>query len=561
MPPLSALTHRIGKFFRPLSQWLRHGQGVTGLLFWVGLLDLILWTGFDISGRWKEELMNYVGTDLDDDGLADVGMFDAGYALYIRTLARAGLCLAPAFFAWIVRRKPTHPWPVLPTALAACWLCLIAVSNGLYHGLPAALQSDTGDEPYPFAFAVGIGLTVLLFATAPISVWLYARGSTLDRYVTRTFLSPFLICYGAFVSIWLISDLADNGPDYSAGNLGLGDIAGLYAIQLPAVTVLVLPITLLLGLLYALGSMSRRNELISMMMAGRSVGRILRPIFVVGTIATFVSLACNYQWAPTAAGTAEAAVEAASKKKKSRHSAFDIAYINRAQNRIWFVGRYPQNYSRDNKLESVIVAQFGPNGKLAKTIHADKAFWQRDVAAWVFFGGQVTHFNPEGEPIGKTTFPAKYFEESWPETPWRIVSAGLKPEFLGLPQIEAYLRAYKDSPSQKLAPFRTHWHYRIALPFSCLVVVLFGAPLGIVYSRRGIVGSVTAAVVLFFASMFLGNLFVALGQSDRLPPLLAAWFPVFLLATIGLWLLRLRGNNREIPGPSRWLASLRTRKA
>jgi LPS export ABC transporter permease LptG len=561
MSKLFAPIRRLGSFLSPLFRWLRHGKGVTGLFFWVGLLDLILWTGYDIGGRWTEELMNHVTADLDDDGLANVGLSDAGYALYIRTLVRAGLCLAPAFFVWLLRRKADNPWPVLPTAVASAWLCLIAISNSLYHGLPAALQSDTGDQPYPIPFAIGIGLTILLFASLPACVLLYARGSVLDRYVTRAILTPFSICYGAFVSIWLISDLADNGPDFAAGNLNLGAIATLYAIQLPAVTVLVLPITLLLGLLYALGSMSRRNELVSMMIAGRSVVRILRPVFVIGIFATFVSLAFNYQWAPAAAGTAEAAVEAASKKKKSRHSAYDIAYINRAQNRIWFVGRYPQNYSRDNKLESVIVAQFQENGNLLKTIHADKVFWQRDVASWVFFNGQVTHFDEDGEPKAMLTFPAKYFEENWPETPWRIVSAGLKPEFLGLPQIQAYLDAYHDSPSHKLAPFLTHWHYRLALPFSCMVVVLFGAPLGIVYSRRGIVGSVTAAVVLFFASMFLGNLFVALGQSDRLPPLLAAWLPVFILTGVGVWLVRLRSHNREVPSLKRLLKPPRLRKA
>lgn len=544
-----------------MFRWLRHGKGVTGLFFWVGLLDLILWAGFDMGGRWTEELMTYVGTDLDDDGISNVTMFDAGYALYIRTLVRAGVCLAPAFFIWLVRRKATHPWPVLPTALASTWLCLIAISNALYHGLPAALQSDTGDQPYPIPFAIGIALTVLLFASLPFALFLYSRGSVLDRYITRTILTPFSICFGAFVSIWLISDLANNGPDFAAGNLGLDDIAALYAIQLPAVTMLVLPITLLLGLLYALGSMSRRNELVSMMIAGRSVVRILRPVFVIGAFATFISLAFNYQWAPAAAGTAEAAIEAASKKKKSRHSAYDVTFINRAQNRTWFVGRYPQNYSRDNKLESVIVVQFREDGSLEKTIHADKAFWQRDVAGWVFFTGQITMFDKNGEPKAMTTFPTKHFEMGWPETPWRVVSAGLKPEFLGLPQIQAYLDAYHGSPSHKLAPFLTHWHYRLALPFACLVIVLFGAPLGIVYSRRGIVGSVTAAVVLFFASMFLSNLCVALGQSDRLHPMLAAWLPVIILSFVGLWLLRLRSNNREVPSPTQWLRGLIFRKA
>jgi LPS export ABC transporter permease LptG len=560
MPKLFAPIHWLGTFLSPLIRWLRHGKGVTGLFFWVGLLDLILWTGYDISGRWTEELMNYVGTDLDEDGFADVGMFDAGYALYIRTLVRAGICLAPAFLVWIFRRKNAHPYPVLPTAVASAWLCLVAISNGIYHGLPGALQSEAGDQPYPIPFAVGIGLTVLLFASLPLAVLLYARGSVLDRYVTRTILTPFSICFGAFVSIWLISDLANNGPEFAAGNLDLGDIALLYAIQMPTVTVLVLPITLLLGLLYALGSMSRRNELVSMMIAGRSVVRILRPVFVIGAFSTFILLAFNYEWAPSASGSAKAAVEAASKKKKSRHSAYDVTYVNRSQNRIWFVGRYPQNYSRDNKLESVIVAQFREDQSLEKTIHANKAFWQRDVASWVFFNGQVTRFNEQGEPVAIQTFPAKYFEEGWPETPWRIVSAGLKPDFLGLPQIQAYLDAYRDSPSHKLAPFLTHWHYRLALPFACMVIVLFGAPLGIVYSRRGIVGSVTAAVVLFFASMFLGNLSVALGQSDRLHPILAAWLPIFVLGGVGIWLIRLRSHNREVTGPIQWLRALFARK-
>ena len=123
----------------------------------------------------------------------------------------------------------------------------------------------------------------------------------------------------------------------------------------------------------------------------------------------------------------------------------------------------------------------------------------------------------------------------------------MNPEYLGLPQIGAYLRAYHDSPPEKLAPFRTHWHHRLALPLGCLTVVLFGAPLGIVYSRRGLVGSVTAAVVIFFASLFFTNFFVALGQGNRMPPMLAPWLPPALFALAGIWLLHMRSRNRELP--------------
>ena len=78
------------------------------------------------------------------------------------------------------------------------------------------------------------------------------------------------------------------------------------------------------------------------------------------------------------------------------------------QNRIWFVGRYPQNYSRDNKLESIVVAQFDENQNLLrKTIHADKAYWQQHDGIWVFCSGQTTKFDAKGDPSSILTFPGQ----------------------------------------------------------------------------------------------------------------------------------------------------------
>ena len=545
MPKLQHTPARPNSLLSLLASQLSAGHRPF-LLLCAGLIAWAFWSGIEVVREWPATLSHTI-TDLDEDGVPDVTMLDTAFALYIRALLSLGVCLMPAMCAWFMRYRVRQALPLLPVTLVSGWLGLVAVSNALYHGLPQALTGNTGDEPYAFGFAIAVGLTAILFAIPPVALWLYAGASVLDRYVTRAFLTPFGICFTAFVSIWLISDLANNGGDFSNGNMDAVDIATLYAIQLPAVVVLISPITLLLALLYALGNMSRRNELISMMMAGRSLPRILRPIFVIGILATLVSLVCNYQWAPSATGTASAAIEAASKKKKKRFSAYDQSFINRAQNRIWFVGRYPQNYSPDNKLESVVVVQFNDQNLLQRTIHADKAYWQRNDGTWVFSGCQVTDFDAKGEPIRAHSFPKNFPVKKWNETPWRIVSAGIKPEFLGLPQIGAYLRAYHDAPSAKLAPFRTHWQHRLALPFACLAVCLFGAPLGIVYSRRGLVGSATAAVLLFFGSLFLTNLLVALGQSSRLPAVVAAWLSPVLFCLIGLFLLWLRGHNRELP--------------
>src|SRR6185295_13250651 len=100
----------------------------------------------------------------------------------------------------------------------------------------------------------------------------------------------------------------------------------------------------------------------------------------------------------------------------------------------------------------------------------------------------------------------------------------------------------------RLAPFATHLHYRFALPWTCLVVVFLAAPLGVGYSRRGVLASVAGAVILVFSMNFLINFFLALGEGDRIPSWIAAWTPNLVFGAIGLYLLYLRAANKDAPG-------------
>ena len=77
------------------------------------------------------------------------------------------------------------------------------------------------------------------------------------------------------------------------------------------------------------------------------------------------------------------------------------------------------------------------------------------------------------------------------------------------------------------------------------MVVFIAAPLGIGYSRRGVLGSVATAIILVFLYEFLRHLFLALGVGDHISPALGAWAPNVIFAMIGLYLLYLRATNRE----------------
>ena len=110
------------------------------------------------------------------------------------------------------------------------------------------------------------------------------------------------------------------------------------------------------------------------------------------------------------------------------------------------------------------------------------------------------------------TSPRKRFRpslkiEHWSETPFRLSSANVRAESLSVPELREYLHFNADFPPTLLAPFRTHFQYRLALPWTCLVVVCIAAPLGIGYSRRGVLSSVAAAVILVFSNELPGASF------------------------------------------------------
>src|SRR5207302_9638375 len=100
----------------------------------------------------------------------------------------------------------------------------------------------------------------------------------LDRYVIRNFLQVYLYCIAGFISIWLIFDISDNISTFIDGRISLLLAVRYYATQVLQVFIILLPASLLLTLLFTLGTMSRANEVVSMLTAGVSLPRVLVPL-------------------------------------------------------------------------------------------------------------------------------------------------------------------------------------------------------------------------------------------------------------------------------------------
>jgi lipopolysaccharide export system permease protein len=363
----------------------------------------------------------------------------------------------------------------------------------------------------------------------------------LDRYVIRNFLQAYIYCIAGFISIWFIFDISDNISIFIDQQVGVLLAIRYYATQVPQILIILLPVSLLLALLFSLGRMSRANEVVSMLTAGVSVPRVLLPLIAIGLLTVAATTVLNYSLAPHAELARKTFLSAA----RARQGPIVEGQIfrNRTDARTWFIQNFRPGHNVFNTVE---VLQQDAHDNIVANYLAARATYRPETKVWEFENGKVVHYDRAGNILDEQIFSSLKID-NWSETPFRLGSANVRAEFLSVPELRRYLQYNADFPATLLAPFKTHFQYRLALPWTCLVVVCIAAPLGIGYSRRGILASVASAVVLIFSMNFLTHLFLALGEGDRISPFLAAWTPNVLFTIIGLYLLYLRASNREAP--------------
>lgn len=365
----------------------------------------------------------------------------------------------------------------------------------------------------------------------------------LDSYLLRKILTPFVYCVAGFISVWLVWDLSANLPDFIAGHATFAQVARFYLMQLPSVLMLSIPVGLLLALLYTLTQMSRRNEIISMLCAGRSLQRIFVPLIAVGFLATGLLAVLNHSMAPQAGALRDVMKDEIKSGRPKFQGQHNHVYRNREDLRLWFITDLNPTGNRAKRLE---IIQQNPSGIVTEKWYACHASFVPETATWVLEESRHVTVDEQGNLVSSESKPRMEIT-GWHETPWKIASSTMNPEFLGIPELEDYLRYNAEFPEVRLAPFVTHWHYRWALPWICLVVVFLAGPLGVVNGRRGIMGGVAGAIALFAGMIFSSSLFLALGKGDRIPGWVAAWGPIAVFLSIGLWLFWLKATGRELP--------------
>lgn len=455
-------------------------------------------------------------------------------------MARGVFLFLPALALLVIRSAGS--WAqVLWTSLiffplAAAWTL---------HDLGSAqvTSSQFGEVPVPEAFTIRRYLVAAAIASPVLMMAALRRATLLDRYLLREWIFPFLFCLVAFFSIWLVFDLNDNLGDFREHNPSWADILNFYVVQIPHIFTKIAEAAVLIATVYALSRFSRSNEFTAILSSGRSLGRTLLPLFLCGSYISFLYLVFNYQWAPLGEGKKEFLLDQFSGDQKTAIATKHL-YINEKDRRTWYIGEIP--YALDSEeLRVVDIQEQAADNHRTRSIQAASASWDLESGRWTFYRAYITEFPREETQAPRSVYREWHHEHDWRESRWQVVNQRMEPDYLGVPGLISYVKTTERDGLPRPHAYLTNLQHRWAAPWGCFTILFIAAPLGISFSRRGILGGVASAIFLFGAILFLTELFLALGKSGHLAPLGAAWLANLVFLLLGGLFLYLRAGNRS----------------
>ena len=351
---------------------------------------------------------------------------------------------------------------------------------------------------------------------------------TLDRYVLKQFSRIFMVCVLGVPFIFILLNLTEQIDNYLAKELTSGSILAHYVFQIPYYVLLSFPIAALLAAVFTISSMTRHFEISAAKAGGVSFYRLVAPILVVGMLTSIIALGLT-EVVPEANRKSEDALgETASQRVGNR-----VSFIFRGEEgRYYYIRRLA---SGRGEIDDILIIHEG-SGYVYPSYDASarEARWDADRQRWVMEAGRLRYF-----PERDRTFEFR-FDELWQrgftETPAELLARPKGEEEMGYAELGRYIEAIERSGS-KTGKLRVEQQLKLAFPFTCFIIVLFGLPLANSSRKGGASLSIGIALATTILFLVLVRVAQAMGAADVIPPVVAAWFAnvAFLLAGLILF--------------------------
>jgi LPS export ABC transporter permease LptG len=399
--------------------------------------------------------------------------------------------------------------------------------------------------------------------------------STLTRYVLKEMIGPTALGFAFYTSIIAMRLLFDLAGMIIRRSLSAGAVGELLLYSLPNIVVLTLPMSLLFGILIAIGRLSSDSEIVAMRALGISTRKIYRPVFLFSFLVFLITLyLINYVLpkgnARFVALRAELTAASAERVVKPRvfHTEYEnlMIYVNDVDPTTGqWKGVFVADSRGDNSQDATTPAQAAQQaaarrededtvGGLAqqssgqRVIVADRGnitLERPSKAIWMNLSGAETHVWDPGKPdrydrtesatqriLLPTRSSGTTFDTNTLARSFREMNLG---ELLSQERQLSRSRSLSDRYNRNIALVEIH--KKFAIPFACIAFGVLGLPLGITNRRGGKSSGFSLSIAIIVGYYLMLTNGEELAGSGKIPPAVGMWSANVILLAVGIYLL------------------------
>jgi lipopolysaccharide export system permease protein len=350
---------------------------------------------------------------------------------------------------------------------------------------------------------------------------------TLDRYVFGSWVRIFVLTALGFPLVSILINLTDTLNKLLDRGLTMREIVVSYVYSIPENAFLVMPAAVLFATVFTVGAMGRHSEVTAAKAGGMSFHRLVTPIFVAAVLATGLAFVVG-EVAPGA--TARQAEIQKSKQTRSTRSRYNFVY--RADAGWVYTVRSLDIGTR--QLKQLMLERQGNGAQYpGLVITADSAVYDDSTGSWRLSNGTS---RVVADANKQATFSFRTMRlKALSQSPADLLAEPKAPDEMRYAELGRYIDGLKRSgnDANKLIVEQS---LKLALPATCLIIALFGAPLAVQAPRAGAAVGVAISLGTTVLFLLITQIMKAVGAGGLVDPMLAAWLPnmVFLLAGLVL---------------------------
>jgi lipopolysaccharide export system permease protein len=353
-------------------------------------------------------------------------------------------------------------------------------------------------------------------------------------YFIRRLGGSVLLVAGALAGILILLDTVEQLRRHSGSGIGLAGAVELAALQLPGWLYRLLPLAVLLGAVAAFAGLARSSELVVTRAAGRSaIVALIGPV-VAALVAGVLAVAVLN---PLAIATSRASDAIAARLGGAGEQIAALSSEGLWLRQADATGQTVIHAARASAdgIEFSDASLLVLDGEGRPVTRIEAAHARLAAGRWFLEGVKRWHLaldNPEGE--------AETLDQMMVETdltPEKIRDSLGSAARVAVWDLPAHIAALDRAGFSSRGPLM-QFHAALALPATLAAMVLIGACFTLRHGRAG--GQalrLLIPVLAGFAAHFLGEFALVMGESGRIPVILAAWIAPVVAAMLSLSLL------------------------